>query len=578
MKGFVIKKAGYLCDVCVPEKAALSTLTAAAELIRCLSAQCGAVPVLYSGKPKAGDICVGASSGGLGSDELHIAVRDDILWIDGGVRGVLYGVYELLERLGCRFFAKDCEVLPKAEELTVPAETDIRQKPLFEYRNTSWCPDPLLAPKLRLNGLVDDGEIPVAWGGGQKYLGFVHTLGELAEMELIDGEYTDRQPCLTDEKTYQTVIKNLRRKLEENPWATIASVSQNDSHEWARGCQCPRCKALDDAQGTPMGSLLTFVNRVAEELEPDYPQLAIDTLAYAYTSKVTSNLRARDNVIIRLCAPACSVTEPLEKASESFAQNLRDWAQKCSRIYIWDYTTCFLSYHNPFPNFNVLRQNVRFFADNNVRGVFEQGNHQTANGEFGELRAYLFGKLLWDPYMSEETYQRHIDEFMAAYYGPGAKHIRQFFDRLQNCAHGVTTVNFPDPAVLFLDPETKGSNDERAAAFLQKGRADFAAARSEADAVQSKHLLRAEIQLDLYEWHLLHDRMQAADDESKEALKQSLQQAGLRLYAHIIACDIVLTQEDIFHRSVFTKIVPYFTDLPYEWGTPSRYLNTAIVL
>lgn len=49
--------------------------------------------------------------------------------------------------------------------------------------------------------------------------------------------------------------------------------------------------------------------------------------------------------------------------------------------------------------------------------------------------------------------------------------------------------------------------------------------------MQGEYLLRTERRLDLYEWHLLYDRMQAADDESKEALKQSLQQTGLHLYA-----------------------------------------------
>ncbi len=579
MENFVIRQKEYLCGICVPKQAVLSAYTAAGELVRCLSVQCGAVPKLHYGEPETGDICVGADPTGYSSDELRIAVRDGILWVDGGERGVLYGVYELLERLGCRFFAKDCELLPKADVLTLPADTEIRQKPLFEYRNTSWCPDPLLAPKLRLNGLVDDGEIPAAWGGGQKYLGFVHTLGELAELEPINGEYTDLQPCLTDEKTYQTVMKNLRRKLKEFPDATIASVSQNDAHEGVEGCQCPNCKALDDAQGTPMGSLLTFVNRVAEELQPEYPNLAIDTLAYAYTRKATKDLRARDNVIIRLCAPACSVTEPLETASESFTDDLRKWAQRCNRIYIWDYTTCFLSYHNPFPNFNVLRQNVQLFADNNVRGVFEQGNHQTANGEFGALRAYLFGKLLWDPYMSEQEYQRHIDEFMAAYYGPGAGYIRSYFDRLQGCAHGVTTVNFPDPAVLFLDPDTEGTTEERAAAFLRRGREEFAKARKLADPQQNRHLLQSEIQLDLYEWHLLNDRMNAEKDAAAaQDVKKALYDVGVQLYTKLVACGITLTQEDIFHRSKFGRIIPDFLELPYEWGKSPESAATEIVL
>ena len=576
MSDFIISKNGTICSICIAEGAPDTAITAAGELVRVFAAQCGKTADIYCGEPKTGDICLGAKSADCESDELRIEVQNEILWIDGGKRGIIYGAYELLEQLGCRFFAEDCEVLPKADELTVPADLKVSQKPVFEYRCSSWRGvNAKTAPKMRINACNLE-PIPESWGGGLDYQGFVHTLGDLSEMEKINGEYTDRQPCLTDEKVFQNVVKNLRKKMQEKPNAAIASVSQNDSHEWGRGCTCEKCKALDDAEGTPMGSLLPFVNRVAEEMESEYPNLAIDTLAYRYTRKAPATLKSRHNVIVRLCSIECCFSHPIAECNAStdkvedgsFADCLREWANHCNRIYIWDYTTNFQSYHNCFPNFNVLRQNVRFFAENNVRGVFEQGDQQTINGEFGPLRTYLLTKLLWDPYMSEETYQNHINEFMAGYYGAGWKNIRRFFDRLHAAAKDVHFgIYFKDPTVYFVDPEIEGTHEEKAVSFLQKGRADFAAARMAADTKQTEHINRAEIQLDLYEWYVVNAKLQAlaAEDPAKKEVENELRNIGANLYAHVITYGIY-TMFEYWKTPELIKKVPDFLTEPAEWG------------
>lgn len=43
----------------------------------------------------------------------------------------------------------------------------------------------------------------------------------------------------------------------------------------------------------------------------------------------------------------------------------------------------------PHPNFHVLADNVRFFAENGVKGVFEQGCPAEGGGELTGLRAYV---------------------------------------------------------------------------------------------------------------------------------------------------------------------------------------------
>ncbi|MCX6623222.1 MAG: DUF4838 domain-containing protein, partial [Acidobacteria bacterium] len=54
--------------------------------------------------------------------------------ISGGrQRGVMYGVYSLLERLGCRWFTRDMSRIPKQKTIRVPA-LDVVERPSFEMR------------------------------------------------------------------------------------------------------------------------------------------------------------------------------------------------------------------------------------------------------------------------------------------------------------------------------------------------------------------------------------------------------------------------------------------------------------
>jgi hypothetical protein len=75
-------------------------------------------------------------------DQYRIAVQEGNVYIAGArPRGTLYGVYHLLERLGCRWFAPGFrfykgmhERVPRIEAVQLPAELDIQEQPAFEYR------------------------------------------------------------------------------------------------------------------------------------------------------------------------------------------------------------------------------------------------------------------------------------------------------------------------------------------------------------------------------------------------------------------------------------------------------------
>jgi hypothetical protein len=249
-------------------------------------------------------------------------------------------------------------------------------------------------------------------------------------------------------------IERVRQWIKEHPNANIISVSQNDTFN---NCQCEQCKAVDDAEGTPAGSLLKFVNAVAEAIEEDHPNVRIDTLAYQYTRKAPMTIRPRRNVIVRLCSIECCFAHPLEtcpaRENERFREDIIAWGPIAPLLYVWDYTTDFGHYLQPFPNFDCLQSNVRFFVKHGVKSLFEQGNYSAGGGgEMEPLRAYVLAKLLWNP---DTDVQKHISEFLTAYYGSAANKVQAYLDAIHRPVReqGKHIHIFDGPKSAYLSPE-----------------------------------------------------------------------------------------------------------------------------
>ncbi len=411
VKGNVIDRLCVKAGVSAPEQ------YAAAELVKYLD-QMG----IPAGEGLAVEVKLDAS---IGRDGYCIAVSEDGIAICGGNgRGVFYGVYGFLEKYaGARFFMPGLETLGEGD-IVVDEGCDFT--PIFEFRQSDWAcgnPDEDWRLKNRVNYYARGKAAPEK-GGQMKYGGFVHTLGGFT------GTPGDQQPCLSDPENLKKTIAAVRGILEQDPEVTIVSVSQNDNVNY---CKCEKCAAVDAEEGSHAGTLIRFVNAVAADIAEDYPNVVIDTLAYQYTRPVPKITKPLPNVCIRLCSIECCFSHPLDDGScpenQKFHHDIVEWSKICDRIYIWDYVTDFSYYIPTFPNFSVLRQNMRFFAEHGVRGMYPEGNYNSPqSGEFGELRCYLLAKLMWDPMMSTTEYYRHMDEFLAAYYGEGWRYIRAYID------------------------------------------------------------------------------------------------------------------------------------------------------
>ncbi|MCS7044110.1 MAG: DUF4838 domain-containing protein [Bryobacteraceae bacterium] len=379
----------------------------------------------------------------LGPEGFVIAARGQHLVIaGGGPRGTLYGVYEFLERLGCRWFTADVSRIPRLRTILLPG-TPVRQEPAFEYREPFFTEafDRDWAARNRANG--HHAQLDESTGGKISYYPFVHSFYQLVPPEkyfadhpeyfsLIDGRRRAErgQLCLTHPEVLRIATAAVERWIAEHPEATIFSVSQNDWEGW---CECDRCRRVEEEEGgAHSGPVLRFVNALAEQIESRHPDRLIDTLAYWYTEAPPARVRPRRNVRVRLCPIGICTAHSFATCPRSayFYRNLQAWSKITGQLYVWHYNTNFTHYLLPFPDFDELAADIPLYRRLGVKGLFMQGAYPPGGGgEMSWLRAWVIARLLWDP---TRDASKLVDEFLEGVYGRAAGPLRKYFDLLHS--------------------------------------------------------------------------------------------------------------------------------------------------
>ena len=385
---------------------------------------------------------------GLGTDGFRLKTDGGSLIVQGGCRGILYGVYEILETFGgIGWYASWRTVVPEADRFEVPGDLDDVQKPTFLLRGRGWFDlraNPDFSCRLRLNGgrpnpdsELEDRHGGTAWrqsGGGHSLARLVPAwkYGEshpeyFAE---IDGVRRTRnvQPCLTNPDVLEIVTSNLFEIVRNDPTAQCYDVTQNDYDNY---CTCKTCKAVDEEEGAHAGTMIRFVNAVAERVEKAFPGKQVCTFAYRYTRKPPLKVRPRKNVVVKLCPIECDysapINESLYKENVKFEQDIRKWSEISHSLYLFDYVTNFRDYLHTFPNAPVLFANLRRFRDAGVAYYGPLGNCEGRHSDFAELKAWLLAKGMWNP---DRPWRPLAEKFMKGYYGAAAPYAMECFDVL----------------------------------------------------------------------------------------------------------------------------------------------------
>lgn len=232
-------------------------------------------------------------------------------------RGVLYGVYELLERVGCRWFypmmdPADPEIVPRLDTIALDCETYAvaSQIPIRICNASSFFfdIDPIVmkkqldvAMKARYNGmgwqcdhrtpvgdqyreLAETGVIDAIQKRGMMLHGPAHSFPHFLPNELFDEhpewfgmkddkrvkqEIGGRQFCWSNAEARKVFVDNAERFVLESPAISIFCTLAYDG---GLACECPEC-----AKSTPGDLVFQLLNELVERLQVSAPHVMVET-------------------------------------------------------------------------------------------------------------------------------------------------------------------------------------------------------------------------------------------------------------------------------------------------------------
>jgi hypothetical protein len=441
----------------VPQRPTGPEQKAAEDLAQWLGAITGATfPVLpEDGTPRADGayISIGATAlraAGkvpppkldLGDDGYAIQAAGQALFISGGKRrGLPNAVYSLLqEDLGCRWYLPGTDpVIPK--QATLRFRPVLRAyRPVFEDRRDPYYGDVAYDAdwSLRNRTYALTAQVPAAAGGYPRFWpSFVHTYDALIPPATYFKDHPEyyseiagkRQPfqlCTTNPDVRRLIVDQVVAALRAKPDTRIVDVSPNDRRDY---CDCARCKAIDDAEGTRMGSLLTLINLVADAVLAEFPEVRITTLAYLDTVVPPATIRPRANVLFWLCTDAHAWSQPnlFVWETEKFSSSMKRWQEIGAKLVIWDYPSDF-AYMQPNLNLPVVSENVRWYAEHGATGIFYQCMHSwNRAADHSYLRGWLWAQQAWNPQLDTRALVR---DFNYGFYGKAAEPMQAYDEML----------------------------------------------------------------------------------------------------------------------------------------------------
>lgn len=407
----------------------------------------------------------------LNGDGFYLQTRGEHLFVSARCdRGILYGVYEILERfLGVRFLTERETYVPCRKEMIVQ-DCDEKCVPAFAMRvylvggvHQDWV-EPDFYVRSRTNDSftqMDEahgGRAPM-WGRNVDhnfhfYVPMETYFRSHPEFYYIDKTYgptIDLLNGITEDgkldesmevSVLKIVIEEMKKDIAANPDIDYFMFEQEDGPFFYPYTD-PKKVETEKKYGRT-GILIRFCNVLATELqkwcdaELGGRKINIVTFAYSYTSDapvreengkfvpIDETVIAKDNVVIRMALMSNAYYSYFDERQEDYIQNaLAQWGACAKHFMFWAYDNNFTRYLYYFPSFHTMQDNVRGFRDLGISYLCMQGPHNTCVSWQGNMRAYVYRNLMWNPDRDADALLR---EYLDLYYKMAAPYVRQMME------------------------------------------------------------------------------------------------------------------------------------------------------
>lgn len=255
------------------------------------------------------------------------------------------------------------------------------------------------------------------------------------------------QPCWLDDEFYDYALEDLIIYIENQisagkvPGETLRfiDISQADNGGW---CNCKKCLEMLKKEGTQCAAVLTWANKVSEELNETYPGIYYGVFAYAGTNQPPVTIRPNDLIYITYCfdtncslhtldGSKCTTGIPKDEFDRkkgrdnvTLAGYYDEWCDITPQIYAWYY-----SIGNSFLTSSIIhtvRDNMKYLTDRHTKGLFWEAEDEGYSTM--KVARLLYYALAWDPYMSDEKYEEVYSRILRVLYGDAAEYMREYIE------------------------------------------------------------------------------------------------------------------------------------------------------
>lgn len=323
-----------------------------------------------------------------------------------------YAAYELLDRLGCRWFMPGDlgEDIPSARPLSLPA-SDEKLSPSTQYRGLRYADD-AYKRRNRLGGdLIAAGHVLENWVSAEQRDEHPDWRAE------IKGKSDPKRLRWSKPEVADAIAQGIEDQLRKKPTDSV-SISPLDGADFDDSVD----KAIDAGDwDATMGQvsltdrLLVLANRVAKRLAPPHPDLTLGLLAYTSYTRPPVRERLHPSIVpviapISYCRPHPWSDDDCPGAKEA-RQIIEGWAARSERVAYRGYAYNLAEPAAPNPMLRKWSWELPFLFANKVR-FFQP--ETIPNFETSLPALWLGVRLSWD---QKRTPSQVLQELFERFYG-----------------------------------------------------------------------------------------------------------------------------------------------------------------
>lgn len=335
-----------------------------------------------------------------------------------------YAVYELLDRLGCRWYMPSelGEVIPRSKTITLD-ELDFSSAPSTIYRGI-WYADEAFKRRNRHGGL------PLQAGHAlEMYVTKEEREKHPEWVGIVNGKPHPTRLKWSNPQLAEAIAAKIIAQLDKDPVPSV-SLAPDDGADWD---ESKEDRALDAGDFDPTfqqtavtDRLMVLCNRVATRVAVKHPDTLLGVLAYVQYTRPPVREKVHPNVVPQIAPITYARSHPMDDDRVPGNKDLRyiieGWAKKAPMTSIYFYAYFLAEVTAPQPMLARWGHDVPYVFRHNCK-LFQP--ETLPNFETHMHALYLGCRLAWDFDQKPADVIREINE---RFYGGAAKEMTAYWD------------------------------------------------------------------------------------------------------------------------------------------------------